>query len=180
MSGMIASTTRARSRGPAHRQFPDNSCRWPKKSGYLIETGECGKLKFRDLFHQRRSFFFLQETQMFKFAALVTLTGTLFFAADIQQTRAQVAVAWYAPAPAVGVVPVRYGLLGLRRGYAPVVVGTAPVPLSAYYAPAPVTSYYAPAPVTTLYAPATPVSAWYAPTPLPVTTWYAPPVYMGR
>ena len=124
---------------------------------------------------------------MIKFAATLAVAGMMFVVAEIPQAEAQVVTTYYAPAPAVGVVPVRRGLFGLRRDYVPVVVGTAPVPVTTYYAPPPVTTtYYAPAPVTTYYAPApvatvAPVTTYYAPAPVPVTTYYAPPpIYIGR
>lgn len=129
---------------------------------------------------------------MLKFAATVAVAGMIFFVADVPQAQAQVVTTYYAPAPSIGVVPVRRGLFGLRTGYAPVVINPAPIPVTTmyapapvttYYAPAPVTSYYAPAPVTTYYAPAAPVTpytTYYAPAPLPVTTYYAPPVYIRR
>ncbi len=113
---------------------------------------------------------------MFRLAAIAALAGSLFFMADVQQASAQYVTSYYAPAPAVGVIPVRRGLFGLRTGYVPVVAGTVPVPVTTMYAPAPVTTMYAPAPVTTMYAPA-PVTAMYAPAPVmapPLTTFYAP------
>ena len=125
---------------------------------------------------------------MFRLAAILALAGSIFIFADVQQTEAQVVTTYYAPAPAVGVVPVRRGLLGLRTGYVPVVTGTVAVPVTTMYAPAPalVTTMYAPAPVTTMYAPA-PVTTYYAPAPVTtyypparVTTWYAPTIYVGR
>ncbi len=130
---------------------------------------------------------------MLKFAATIAVAGMIFFVADMPQAQAQVVTTYYAPAPSVGVVPVRRGLFGLRTGYAPVVINPAPIPVTTMYAPAPVTtyyapaapvtSYYAPAPVTTYYAPAAPVTpytTYYAPAPLPVTTYYAPPVIYRR
>ena len=89
--------------------------------------------------------------------------------------------AYYPAQPVVSFVPVRQGLFGLRRGYAPVLSYAAPVPVTTYYAPAttvaaPVTTYYAPAttvaaPVTTYYAPA-PMRTYYA---APATTTYVAP-----
>ncbi len=133
---------------------------------------------------------------MFKFAAMFAVATALFFTADVRESAAQVVTTYYAPAPVVGVVPVRRGVFGWRTGYAPVVAGTVPVPVTSYYAPAPVpvtsyyapapvpvTSYYAPAPVpvTSFYAPAPMVRTFYAPAPVPVTTFYAPPrIYVGR
>ena len=118
---------------------------------------------------------------MFRLVAIAALAGSLFFFADAQQASAQYVTTYYTPAPAVGVIPVRRGLFGLRTGYVPVVTGTVPVPVTTMYAPAPVTTMYAPAPVTTMYAPApvmaAPVTTYYAPAPImaaPVTTYYAP------
>ncbi len=122
---------------------------------------------------------------MLKFATVVALFGMIFFVADSTPSQAQVVTTYYAPAPSVGVVPVRKGLFGLRRGYVPVVVSAVPVAVTNRYAPAPVTSFYAPAPVTTFYSPASvrtayapaPVTSYYAPA--PVTTYYAPTVIIG-
>ena len=111
---------------------------------------------------------------MLRAIALLAVAGTFFFIQDVQRADAQVVTTYYAPATAVGVVPVRRGVLGLRRGYVPV-VGTVAVPVTTHYAP-PVTTYYPPAPVTTTYyAPApVPVTTYYPPA--RVTTYYAPPV----
>ena len=138
---------------------------------------------------------------MFRFAAVFAIAGSLFFIADVQHVKAQYVTTYYAPAPTVGVVPVRRGLFGLRTEYVPVVTGSVPVPVTTMYAPAPVTTMYAPAPVTTMYAPApvttmyapAPVTTYYAPArvvplapvttyyaPAPVTTYYRPSIYVGR
>lgn len=126
---------------------------------------------------------------MFRLVAIAALAGSLFFFADVQPASAQYVTTYYAPAPAVGVVPVRRGLFGLRTGYVPVVTGTVPVPVTTMYAPAPVTTMYAPtpvmaAPVTTYYAPApvvaAPVTAYYAPAPVSVRAYYTPTIYVGR
>lgn len=100
-----------------------------------------------------------------------------------------------APPTAVGYIPVRRGLFGLRSGLQPVVVPSAatttvvnrPVvttnyaPTTTYYAPtttsyyAPTTSYYTPNVTTAYYAP--PASTtYYAPTSqvVPATTYSAP------
>lgn len=130
---------------------------------------------------------------MFRLAAIAALAGSLFFMADVQQASAQYVTSYYAPAPAVGVIPVRRGLFGLRTGYVPVVAGTVPVPVTTMYAPAPVTAMYAPMPVTTMYAPApvmappittfyapAPVTTFYAPAPMTMRTYYQPSIYVGR
>ncbi len=130
---------------------------------------------------------------MFRLAAIAALAGSLFFMADVQQASAQYVTSYYAPAPAVGVIPVRRGLFGLRTGYVPVVAGTVPVPVTTMYAPAPVTTMYAPTPVTTMYAPApvmappittfyapAPVTTFYAPAPMTMRTYYQPSIYVGR
>ncbi|MDG1810058.1 MAG: hypothetical protein P8J91_11875 [Pirellulaceae bacterium] len=130
---------------------------------------------------------------MFRLAAIAALAGSLFFMADVQQASAQYVTSYYAPAPAVGVIPVRRGLFGLRTGYVPVVAGTVPVPVTTMYAPAPVTTMYAPMPVTTMYAPApvmappittfyapAPVTTFYAPAPMTMRTYYQPSIYVGR
>lgn len=93
-----------------------------------------------------------------------------------------------APPTAVGYIPVRRGLFGLRSDLQPIVVPGAattvvnrPVvttnyaPTTAYYAPT--TSYYAPtttnyAPTTSYYTPEV-TTAYYAP-PAATTTYYAP------
>lgn len=131
---------------------------------------------------------------MLRIVATLSVAGMIFFCFEVQQTQAQVVTTYYAPAPSIGVVPVRRGLFGLRHGYVPVVTGTvavpvttayAPAPVMAFYAPTPVTRYYAPAPVpvTAFYAPAppvVPVKTYYAPRPLPVSTYYMPGVIIGR
>lgn len=126
---------------------------------------------------------------MFRLVAIAALAGSLFFFADAQQASAQYVTTYYTPAPAVGVIPVRRGLFGLRTGYVPVVTGTVPVPVTTMYAPAPVTTMYAPAPVmaapvTTYYAPApimaAPVTTYYAPAPVSVRAYYTPTIYVGR
>ena len=133
---------------------------------------------------------------MLRLAAIVAIAGSIFFMADVPTTQAQVVTTYYAPAPTVGVVPVRRGLFGLRTDYVPVVTGTVPVPVTTTFAPAPVTTFYAPAPVvtapvTTYFAPApvvaapVPVRTFYAPVvpaPAPVTTYFAPAptIYVGR
>ena len=103
---------------------------------------------------------------MLKFAAAVAVAGMLFMVAAPTRSQAQVVTTYHAPAPSVGVVPVRRGLLGLRRGYIPVVVGSVPVAVTTSYAPARVTSYYA-GPGDGYYAPAR-VTSYYVPA--PVTT----------
>jgi hypothetical protein len=127
---------------------------------------------------------------MSRIAAIVALTGSLFFMADVQDAQAQYVTTWYTPAPTVGVVPVRRGLFGLRTDYVPVVTGSVPVPVTSVVTPAPgtVTTMYAPAtvyspPVTNYYmpmVPVTPVTTYYAPPPVPVTTYYTPPILIGR
>ncbi len=124
---------------------------------------------------------------MLKFVAITAVLGAMFLFTDISNAQAQTTVTtYYQPAPSVGYVPVRRGLLGLRTGWVPVVAQPAPVPVTTYYAPAPVTTFYAPSPtVTTFYAPpavstVTPVTTYYAPAPVPVTTYYAPPVIIHR
>ena len=112
---------------------------------------------------------------MFRLAAIAALAGSLFFMADVQQASAQYVTSYYAPAPAVGVIPVRRGLFGLRTGYVPVVAGTVPVPVTTMYAPAPVMA----PPITTFYAPA-PVTTFYAPAPMTMRTYYQPSIYVGR
>ncbi len=72
---------------------------------------------------------------MIRFAATIAIAGIIFVVADLPQAQAQIVTTYYAPAPAIGVVPVRRGLFGLRRGYVPVVVGSAPAPVTSYYAP---------------------------------------------
>jgi hypothetical protein len=132
---------------------------------------------------------------MLKITLTLAVTGTMFVLTGLQDATAQVVTTYYAPAPAVSLVPVRRGLLGLRTGYAPVVTGIVPVPVTSYYAPVvepawsqSVTSYYAP-PAAVPYAVSpvqtvTPVTLYYAPAPVPVTTYYgygyAPPVYYRR
>ncbi len=126
---------------------------------------------------------------MIKFAAVAAIVGISFFANTDSHLQAQMTVTtYYAPAPTVGYVPVRRGLLGLRTGYIPV-AGSVSVPVTTYYAPPPVvTTYYAPlplttTPVTTFYAPVspvTPVTTYYAPPPQPVTTYYSPGIIISR
>ena len=110
---------------------------------------------------------------MIRTLAMLAVAGAFFLIQDVQRADAQVVTTYYAPTTAVGVVPVRTGVFGLRRGYVPV-VGTVAVPVTSHYA-APVTTYYPPAPVTTTtYYPPAPVTTYYPPA--RVTTYYAPPV----
>lgn len=105
------------------------------------------------------------------------------FAAETAQAQVVTTVA---PPTAVGYIPVRTGLLGLRTSMKPVlvpgatttyvngpVVTTNYVPTTTYYQPQVTTSYYTP-PVanTTYYAPTT---APAATTVAPATTTYYPP-----
>jgi len=155
----------------------------------MIESQAGGKL-LSEL--NRRTSLMEQLTgifSMFRLVAIAALAGSLFFFADAQQASAQYVTTYYTPAPAVGVIPVRRGLFGLRTGYVPVVTGTVPVPVTTMYAPAPVTTMYAPAPVmaapvTTYYAPApimaAPVTTYYAPAPVSVRAYYTPTIYVGR
>ena len=128
--------------------------------------------------------------QSIKLAILVLLVIVAMSYVGLREASAQYpagVTAYYPAQPVVSYVPVRQGLFGLRRGYAPVLSYAAPAPVTTYYAPtttrsAPVTTYYAPAttravPVTTYYAPATtgaiPVTTYYAPAPM--RTYYAAP-----
>ncbi|MBI1248785.1 hypothetical protein GC197_13205 [bacterium] len=122
------------------------------------------------------------------------------FAANVAQAQVVTTVT---PPTAIGYVPVRQGLFGLRTSYKPVLIpGTAttyvaspvvqanyaptttyytPEVTTSYYAPEVTTSYYAPAATTSYYAPTTsyyaPTTTYYTPAPAPVeqtTTYYAP------
>ncbi len=129
---------------------------------------------------------------MLKITLTVAVTGLMFVFIGLPNASAQMVTTYYAPAPAVTLVPVRRGLFGQRLGYAPVVTGMVPVPVTTYYAPVAepvwsqgVTSYYAPGgpvPYTMVPAqPAVPVTMYYAPAPFPVTTYYGygPPFSFG-
>lgn len=100
-----------------------------------------------------------------------------------------------APPTAVGYIPVRRGLFGLRSDLQPIVVPGAattvvnrPVvttnyaPTTTYYTPttsyyAPTTSYYTPEVTTAYYAPPAATTTYYAPTSqvVPATTYSAVP-----
>lgn len=108
-------------------------------------------------------------------------------------TQAQV-VTTVAPPTAVGYVPVRTGLLGLRTTMKPVlvpgavttfvnspVVTTNYLPTTTYYQPEAVTTYYQPGVTSTFVAPPVVNTSYYAPintspaTVAPATTTYYPP-----
>lgn len=110
------------------------------------------------------------------------------FAADSVQ--AQYVTTTVAPPTAVGYVPVRTGLLGLRTTMKPVlvpgavttyvnnpVVTTNYLPTTTYYTPQVQTAYYAPEATTTYYTPSvgtTSVGTLPAATAPATTTYYAP------
>jgi len=105
-----------------------------------------------------------------------------------------------APPTAVGYIPVRRGLFGLRSGLQPVVVPSAttttvvnrPVvttnyaPTTTSYTPNVTTAYYAPPATTTYYAPTSqvvPATTYAAPTTVnyyPKTYWYSTPAPVPR
>ncbi|WP_146119062.1 hypothetical protein [Blastopirellula marina] len=109
------------------------------------------------------------------------------FAAD--SVEAQYVTTAVAPPTAVGYVPVRTGLFGLRTTMKPVlvpgavttyvnspVVTTNYLPTTTYYTPEVQTTYYAPEVTTSYYAPEA-TTTYYAPAaaPAPVTTSYYTP-----
>ncbi len=67
---------------------------------------------------------------MFKYVAILAVASMVFFAGDVQQAHGQYVTTYYAPAPAVPVVPVRHGLFGLRTSLVPV------APVTTVYSPA--------------------------------------------
>ncbi len=125
------------------------------------------------------------EISSMKRVAKVAAFASLFFMcavfADVERADAQVVTSYYAPAPvyapapAVGYVPVRRGLFGWRVGYRPVVAYPTVVAAPAYVAPpvfGPTTTYYR-APVVAPIVIAPRVRAYYRPI-LPRRVYYAP------